>query len=61
MGFAKAQVEAGADIIGVGDAASSLAGPVIYSDLFLNTRRSGMTAPCNGCETRLYLGNNCKS
>lgn len=31
--FAKAQVEAGADVIGVGDAAASLIGPKIYKDL----------------------------
>ncbi len=32
MTFARAQVEAGADIIGVGDAAASLVGPAIYRD-----------------------------
>jgi MtaA/CmuA family methyltransferase len=31
LAFAKAQVEAGADLIGVGDAAASLVGPRIYS------------------------------
>jgi len=31
--FARAQVEAGADIIGVGDAAASLVGPKVYNDL----------------------------
>jgi MtaA/CmuA family methyltransferase len=31
--FARAQVEAGADIIGVGDAAASLVGPRIYDEL----------------------------
>ncbi len=31
--FARAQVEAGADLIGVGDAAASLVGPRIYQDL----------------------------
>jgi len=31
--FAKAQVEAGADLIGMGDAAASLTGPVIYHEL----------------------------
>jgi MtaA/CmuA family methyltransferase len=30
--FARAQMEAGADIMGVGDAASSLVGPVIYEE-----------------------------
>ncbi len=33
LAFAKAQVEAGADLIGVGDAAASLVGPRIYNDL----------------------------
>ncbi len=31
--FAKAQIDAGADLIGIGDAAASLAGPQIYSQL----------------------------
>lgn len=30
--FAKAQIEAGADIIGVGDAAASLVGPAVYKE-----------------------------
>jgi len=33
--FAKAQIEAGCDIIGVGDAAASLVGPKIYRDFVL--------------------------
>jgi MtaA/CmuA family methyltransferase len=32
LGFAKAQVEAGADVIGIGDAAASLVGPHIYQE-----------------------------
>jgi len=32
LAFARAQIEAGADLIGVGDAASSLVGPRIYSE-----------------------------
>lgn len=32
LGFAKAQVEAGADLIGVGDAAASLVGPQLYEE-----------------------------
>lgn len=32
LGFAKAQIDAGADIIGVGDAAASLVGPRIYRE-----------------------------
>jgi uroporphyrinogen decarboxylase len=33
--FARAQIEAGADIIGVGDAIASVAGPMAYGDLAL--------------------------
>ncbi|MCL5744739.1 MAG: uroporphyrinogen decarboxylase family protein [Acidobacteria bacterium] len=33
--FARAQVEAGADIIGVGDAAASLVGPAVYREFVL--------------------------
>jgi MtaA/CmuA family methyltransferase len=32
LAFAKAQIEAGADIIGVGDAAASLVGPMVYDE-----------------------------
>lgn len=32
LGFAKAQVEAGADMIGIGDAAASLVGPRLYQE-----------------------------
>lgn len=35
MGYARAQVEAGADIIGVGDAAASLLGPDLYEEFAL--------------------------
>ena len=34
--FAQAQIEAGADIIGVGDAIASVAGPLAYEDLALD-------------------------
>jgi MtaA/CmuA family methyltransferase len=33
--FARAQIEAGADIIGVGDAAASLVGPKLYAEFVL--------------------------
>jgi MtaA/CmuA family methyltransferase len=42
--FAKAQVEAGADIIGIGDAAASLVGPRIYREFV------------EPCEARLVAG-----
>ncbi len=32
LAFARAQIEAGADIIGVGDAAASLVGPMVYDE-----------------------------
>ncbi len=35
IGFARAQVEAGVDIMGVGDAAASLVGPQIYEEFVL--------------------------
>jgi MtaA/CmuA family methyltransferase len=35
VGFARAQVEAGADVIGIGDAAASLIGPAHYRDCVL--------------------------
>jgi MtaA/CmuA family methyltransferase len=37
--FARAQVDAGADIIGIGDAAASLVGPAIYRDVVLPWER----------------------
>jgi len=33
LSFAKAQIEAGADLIGIGDAAASLVGPKVYKDI----------------------------
>jgi MtaA/CmuA family methyltransferase len=35
LGFARAQIEAGCDIIGIGDAAASLVGPQIYREFVL--------------------------
>jgi len=35
VNFARAQIEAGADMIGVGDAAASLVGPQLYAELVL--------------------------
>jgi MtaA/CmuA family methyltransferase len=35
IGFARAQVQAGADVIGIGDAAASLIGPALYRDYVL--------------------------
>lgn len=38
IAFARAQIQAGADIIGVGDAAASLIGPVLYAEFALPYR-----------------------
>ncbi|MBQ3079512.1 MAG: uroporphyrinogen decarboxylase family protein [Clostridia bacterium] len=37
--FAKAQIQAGADIIGIGDAAASLIGPSLYRNMILERER----------------------
>jgi len=42
--FARAQVDAGADIIGVGDAVVSLLGPDIYKDLVFDTHKAIFSA-----------------
>ncbi|MBI1388844.1 MAG: hypothetical protein GC154_10400 [bacterium] len=39
LAFARAQMEAGADLIGVGDAASSLVGPRLYNEFVLPAQR----------------------
>ena len=39
LAFGKAQIEAGADLIGVGDAAASLVGPQIYNEFVLPFER----------------------
>jgi MtaA/CmuA family methyltransferase len=57
--FAKAQVEAGADIIGVGDAAASLVGPRIYDEFVLPYEKrlfEGLRAM--GAKTRLHICGN---
>ena len=57
--FAKAQVEAGADIIGVGDAAASLVGPRIYNEFVLPYEKrllEGLRAM--GVKTRLHICGN---
>jgi len=59
MPFARAQVEAGADIIGVGDAASSLVGPSIYEDFVWEYQKKwndGIHAM--GAKTRLHICGN---
>jgi len=41
--FAEAQIAAGADVIGIGDAAASLIGPGLYTEFVSRTRRSSST------------------
>lgn len=56
LGFAGAQVEAGADIIGVGDAASSLIGPDLYHQLvFPYERRLISGIQDMGARVRLHI------
>ena len=56
MNFAREQVKAGADIIGVGDAASSLIGPQLYRDLVLEwERRYVETIHAMGALVRLHI------
>jgi MtaA/CmuA family methyltransferase len=57
--FAKAQIEAGADIIGVGDAAASLVGPRTYNEFVLPYEKrlfEGLRAM--GTKTRLHICGN---
>jgi len=60
--FARAQVEAGVDLIGVGDAAASLVGPQIYQDFVLPYERklvAGLHAM--GTRVRLHICGNTKA
>ena len=57
--FARAQVEAGVDIMGVGDAAASLVGPQIYEEFVLPYEKKmvdGLRAM--GCMVRLHICGN---
>lgn len=61
VGFARAQVEAGADLIGVGDAAASLVGPRLYRDFVLPYEQrliAGLKAL--GARVRLHICGNTK-
>ena len=61
LGFARAQIEAGADIIGVGDAAASLVGPRLYREFDLPWARrliDGIHA--TGARVRLHICGNTK-
>jgi MtaA/CmuA family methyltransferase len=57
--FAKAQVQAGADLIGIGDAAASLVGPQIY-DEFIRDREKQLVDGIHamGAKVRLHICGN---
>ena len=58
-GFARAQVDAGADIIGLGDAAASLVGPQIYEEFVLpSERRLVEKLHAMGTRVRLHICGN---
>ena len=57
--FAKAQIEAGADIIGVGDAVASVAGPVYYRKFALPYQIKLLSAIRSmGAKTKLHICGN---
>jgi MtaA/CmuA family methyltransferase len=57
--FARAQVEAGADIIGVGDAAASLIGPALYEEFVWNYEKRIVDAVHEmGALARLHICGN---
>lgn len=59
IAFAQAQIEAGADIIGVGDAAASLVGPRIYKEFVWPWQKKLVDAiHANGGKVRLHICGN---
>lgn len=59
IAFALAQVEAGADIIGIGDAAASLIGPAMYEEFALPYEKRIVEAVHGvGAKTRLHICGN---
>ena len=57
--FAKAQIEAGADIIGIGDAATSLIGPYLYEDFVLPYQQTMIQAVHDmGAKVKLHICGN---
>jgi MtaA/CmuA family methyltransferase len=56
LSFAQAQVEAGVDIVGIGDPASSLVGPGFYNDLvFPNQKKMVAGIHAMGARARLHI------
>jgi MtaA/CmuA family methyltransferase len=59
VAFAKAQVEAGVDLIGIGDAAASLVGPALYEDLVWPCEKKMVEAvQAMGARVRLHICGN---
>lgn len=59
IAFAEAQVEAGADLIGIGDAACSLVGPAVYREFVLAEEKRLVDAVhAMGAKTRLHICGN---
>lgn len=57
--FARAQVNAGADLIGIGDAAASLAGPRLYTEFILPfEKRLVAEVKATGARARLHICGN---
>jgi len=56
LGFAEAQIEAGADLMGIGDAAASLLSPQFYHDLvFPNQKKMADGIHALGARVRLHI------
>ena len=59
LNFARAQIEAGADIIGIGDAAASLIGPELYRSLVFPYEQQMVDGLHEmGCPVRLHICGN---
>ena len=62
IGFAQSQIEAGADIIGVGDAAASLVGPTIYKEFVWQWEKTLVDAiHAEGVKVRLHICGNTRA
>lgn len=62
IAFARAQVEAGADLIGIGDAACSLVGPAVYQEFVLSEEKRLIDSiHALGAQTRLHICGNISS
>jgi MtaA/CmuA family methyltransferase len=60
--FAKAQIEAGVDLIGIGDAAASLVGPRIYEEFVWKYEKKMVDwIQSQGCKVRLHICGNTRS